>query len=77
MFQPLSVILSLRYLYIERHEKSDYYNGTPWRERLNPLRYEVLIKWGGARNGKRIYINKGGKFHRAFSNFIWRLRGNK
>jgi hypothetical protein len=75
MYCPESVVLS-RYCFgvlfsIIRHEKTDYYNGTPWREKLNPLRYAfgALLP-----SGRMIRINRGGKWERRRADLFWHAR---
>ena len=45
----------------------------PLTERLNPLRYEVGLRWPHRNAPVRWCINRNGKWHRAFSNLTWRL----
>lgn len=73
MFDPTEVICWRGYLYVCRHCKTDYMQGSPLSERLNPLRYEVGIRF--ARNGPlRIRINRKGGLARKWSNFIYRIK---
>lgn len=68
MFDPSSFIYGNRYITIVRHERADYYHGTPWLEAINPLRYQ--INFGVP---PRFTINKGAKWNRSISNLTWRL----
>lgn len=73
MFDPTAVIHNSAYLYICRHEGCDYHTKAPARIRFNPLRLEIGIRTKRD-SGPRWRINRGGKWQRKFSNFLYRLR---
>ena len=70
MFDPTEFICGNRYCHIVRYCSRDWLQGSPMRERLNPLRYEVGI---GKRPG-RVVINRSGRAAIKFANFIYRLK---
>lgn len=70
MFCPHTIIYNSKYLYVVRHEKSDYHHGTPLGQRLNPLRYQITIF---PRTPHRITINKGGRLNILWSTINWYL----
>lgn len=72
MYCPHKVKLNTRYIYIVRHEKGDYHCGTPWKQRINPFRYQISIR--NKYNTKRFTINKNGRFHINVSNFIYKVK---
>lgn len=59
MFDPSHVILSAKYFHIIRYDRTDYgCRSAPWREVLNPLRYEIGI----GKCGSRLVINRNGRW---------------
>ncbi len=72
MFDLTCFIYGNRYMTIVRHDKSDYYRGTPWGEVLNPLRYQ--INFGIP---PRFTINKNAKWNMRLSNLTWKLWGKR
>ena len=68
-FDPHTVIVSRSLLYIVRHEKADYYTGTPLGERLNILRYQITLRL----RGHRFTINRNAIAAKWFSNCNWWL----
>lgn len=73
MFDPTEVICWRGHLYICRHCKTDYMQGSPLAEKLNPLRYEIGVRF--TRHGPlRIRINRGGKWARNWANLVYRIK---
>ena len=70
MYCPTEWVGDFWFGYIVRHCKTDYMQGSPLSERLNPLRYEIGI---GRDRPVWFVINRGGKLARKWSNFTWRL----
>lgn len=76
MYDPTEVICWKGYLYVCRHCKRDYMRGSPFKEKLNPFRYEIGIRF--TRNGPlRIRFNRDGRLALKWSNLIYRLKGNR
>ena len=55
---------------ILRHCKTDYIHGSPMRERLNPLRYQIGF---GRKRPARFIWNKDAWMQRKWSKFNWWL----
>lgn len=70
MYCPHSVIRDGDWLFILRHESADHYAGTPWPERLNPLRYEFTFF---PRTRWTFKINPKGRWQLRWANFNWWL----
>ena len=70
MFCPHSVVHDGNYVYVLRHERSDYYSGAPISERLNPLRYEITFF---PRRPYLITLNKDAWLNLKWANFNWHL----
>lgn len=68
MYCPHSVVYDGNRLFILRHESADHYQGTPWPEVLNPLRYELSFF---SRTRFAFKINRGGKWNMRWANFNW------
>jgi hypothetical protein len=70
MFDPTEWVCGGRWGYIMRHCRTDYMQGSPLIERMNPLRYQIGI---GRKRPCRFIWNKGGWMVRAWSDLNWRL----
>jgi hypothetical protein len=68
MFCPQTIVLSTTGLMITRHERSDYHQGAPLLEKLNPLRYSITIHPGTPRNRT---FNRSGWLARQWSDVNW------
>lgn len=70
MFDPTEFIYGNRYCHITRYCSRDWLQGSPLRERLNPLRYEIGI----GKRPRRIIINRRGRAAITFANFVYHLK---
>lgn len=73
MFDPTEFICGGRYGHVVRYCRTDYMQGSPICERLNPLRYEIGI---GVRP-RRFIWNSRGHLALKWANLIYRLRGGR
>ncbi|MFN3456918.1 MAG: hypothetical protein ACK4Z8_05005 [Novosphingobium sp.] len=72
MFDTSEVIAWRGHFYICRHCRTDYRQGSPLIEKLNPLRYEIGFRL--SRNGPLIVrFNRKGALARKWSNLIYRI----
>ena len=73
MHCPEHIILDSKIVFITLHTSWDYQRlrWVPWRERLNPLRYEFII---APFTKYRTVINKDGTWARRASNWWWRVK---
>lgn len=74
MFVPNEFVGNFWFGYIIRHTKTDYLQGSPLIERLNPLRYEIGI---GRDRPCVIVLNRKAWMQREWSNFnywLWKRR---
>lgn len=70
MFDPTEFVWGGRYGHVVRYCSRDWLQGSPMRERLNPLRYEIGI----GKRPRRLVINRHGRLAVRFANLIYRLR---
>lgn len=70
MYDPTEFLGNFWFGYISRHCRADYMRGSPLRERLNPLRYEIGF---GTKRPCRFVWNRKAWLNSAWSNFTWRL----
>ena len=69
MFDPTEFIVGGKYGHIVRYCRTDYMQGSPLIERLNPLRYEIGI----GKRPSRFVWNRQGKLAIKWTNFNWWL----
>jgi len=75
MYCPETIFVSHRLLFVYHYGVGDTdWNRRPLRERLNPLRWTVVI---GPRPKRCLRINKDAKLNLALSNFIYKYLGGK
>ena len=73
MFDPSEVVLDRWRIWVCRYCRTDYAQGSPLRERLNPLRYEIGLR--PSRYGPvKWRINRRGQWAVRWSNFLYRMR---
>ena len=70
MYDPTEWVGDYWFGYIMRHCKTDYIHGSPMRERLNPLRYQIGF---GRKRPARFIWNKDAWMQRKWSKFNWWL----
>lgn len=74
MFCPETVLICHPNLYVVRHDRGDMKpRYMRWRDRFNPLRVEVVFRFGAYPNTRRVKINRGGAANLWLSNMTWRL----
>lgn len=75
MFQPHTIVINTKYLFVMRHDGCDYHCGAPFKVRINPFRYAITLRRGWPRMGeKRLTINKDGRAWLHISNAIYRCK---
>lgn len=70
MFDPTEFIGNFWFGYVVRHCRTDYMQGSPLIERLNPLRYEIGF---GEKRPCRFAWNRKAWMLMKWSNFNWWL----
>lgn len=73
MYCPSMIFANNKFLYINHHQEGDrnYLEQVPWKELLNPLRYEIIFRW---RWNNKARINQGAKWHLFASDCIYYAR---
>jgi hypothetical protein len=68
MHCPHTIVACNKWLCVIRHENADYHHGTPLAERVNPLRYQVDLRW---RWNNILRINRNGRMHLLLANAVY------